>query len=136
MVLDDLSTGRRSAIPPNVPLVIGDVGDAELVGKVIREHAVDSILHFAAKIVVPESVVDPLGYYFNNTVKTRALLEAAVKGSVRHFVFSSTAAVYGNPEHTPIGENAPTAPLSPYGMSKLMSERMLRTLAPRTVLVT
>jgi len=126
VVLDDLSTGRRNAVPSNVPLVVGDVGDTELVGNIIREHAVDSILHFAAKIIVPESVSDPLGYYFNNTVKTRALLEAAVKGSVRHFVFSSTAAVYGNPEFSPISEDATTAPLSPYGMSKLMSEQMLR----------
>lgn len=126
VVLDDLSTGRRAAVPANVPLVVGDVGDMELLGRVIRDHQIESILHFAAKIVVPESVTDPLGYYFNNTVKTRALLEAAVKGSVRHFVFSSTAAVYGNPERTPVSEDTVPAPLSPYGTSKLMSEQMLR----------
>src|SRR5690242_17559383 len=120
VVLDDLSTGKRAAVPSNVPLVVGDVGDMDLLENVIRDHHVNSILHFAAKIIVPESVADPLGYYFNNTVKTRALLEAAVKGSIRHFVFSSTAAVYGNPERTPVSEDAIPAPLSPYGMSKLM----------------
>src|SRR6266403_2561736 len=86
VVLDDLSTGNREAVPLNVPLVVGDVGDVELVAQVIREHRIDTILHFAAKIIVPESVVDPLSYYLSNTVKTRALLEAAVKGNVRHFV--------------------------------------------------
>jgi UDP-glucose 4-epimerase len=126
IVLDDLSTGNREAVPSNVPLVVGDVGDAEFVTQVIREHRIDAILHFAAKIIVPESVADPLSYYLNNTVKTRALLEAAVRGNVRHFVFSSTAAVYGNPSFTPVSEEAVPAPLSPYGMSKLMSEQMLR----------
>ena len=125
-VLDDLSTGDRAAVPTNVPLVVGDVGDIEFVAKLIQEHRIDAILHFAAKIIVPESVADPLSYYLNNTVKTRALLEAAVRGNVRHFVFSSTAAVYGNPSITPVSEEAVPAPLSPYGMSKLMSEQMLR----------
>jgi UDP-glucose 4-epimerase len=126
VVLDDLSTGVRAAVPWNVPLVVGDVGDVELVAQVIQKHRIDTILHFAAKIIVPESVVDPLNYYLSNTVKTRALLEAAVKGNVRHFVFSSTAAVYGNPDFTPVSEDVVPAPLSPYGMSKLMSEQMLR----------
>src|SRR6266446_747286 len=126
VVLDDLSTGTRAAVPANVPLVIGDVGDVELVAELIRKHRVEAVLHFAAKIVVPESVADPLSYYLNNTVKTRALLEAAVKGNVRNFVFSSTAAVYGNPSLTPVNEEAIPMPLSPYGMSKLMSEQMLR----------
>src|ERR1019366_2175672 len=94
IVLDDLSTGNREAVPSNVPLVVGDVGDVELITQIIREHRIDAILHFAAKIIVLESVVDPLSYYLNNTVKTRALLEAAVRGKVGHFVFSSTAAVY------------------------------------------
>jgi len=125
-VLDDLSTGDRAAVPTNVPLVVGDVGDIEFVAKLIQEHRIDAILHFAAKIIVPESVADPLSYYLNNTVKTRALLEAAVRGNVWHFVFSSTAAVYGNPSITPVSEEAVPAPLSPYGMSKLMSEQMLR----------
>jgi UDP-glucose 4-epimerase len=126
VVLDDLSTGNRAAVPTNVPLVVGDVGDVEFVAQVIREHSIDAVLHFAAKIIVPESVADPLSYYLNNTVKTRALLEATVRGNVRHFVFSSTAAVYGNPNLTPVSEEAVPAPLSPYGMSKLMSEQMLR----------
>jgi UDP-glucose 4-epimerase len=126
VVLDDLSTGNRMAVPSNVPLVVGDVGDVELLTQIIREHRIDAILHFAAKIVVSESVADPLSYYLNNTVKTRALLEAAVRGKVGHFVFSSTAAVYGNPTVTPVSEEAVPAPLSPYGMSKLMSEHMLR----------
>ena len=98
----------------------------ELIGQIVREHRIDAILHFAAKIVVPESVADPLSYYLNTTVKTRALLEAAVRGNVRQFVVSSTAAVYGNPSFTPVSEEAVPSPLSPYGMSKLMSEHMLR----------
>src|ERR1700730_13965500 len=114
IVLDDLSVGNRSAVPSNVPFVVGDTGDIELVTRIIREHGVDAILHFAAKIVVSESVADPLSYYLNNTVKTRALLEAAVRGKVRHFVFSSTAAVYGNPSFTPVSEEVVPAPLSPY----------------------
>src|SRR5467141_3595985 len=126
IVLDDLSTGNRAAVPPGVPFFAGDVGDTELVLRLVQNHRIDAILHFAAKIVVPESVADPLNYYFNNTVKTHALLQAAVRGNVRHFVFSSTAAVYGNPSVTPVSEEAIPAPLSPYGMSKLMSEQMLR----------
>ncbi|HEU4805940.1 MAG TPA: NAD-dependent epimerase/dehydratase family protein, partial [Nitrobacter sp.] len=125
IVLDDLSTGIREAVPTNVPFFVGDVGDAELVSRLIRDYRVDAVLHFAAKIVVPESVADPLTYYLNNTVKTHALLQAAVRGKVRHFVFSSSAAVYGNPSSTPVNETAHPAPLSPYGMSKLMSEYML-----------
>ena len=126
VVLDDLSSGNRAAVPSNVPFIVGDVGDMELLTRTIRQHRIDAILHFAAKIVVSESVTDPLSYYLNNTVKTRALLEAAVREKVRHFVFSSTAAVYGNPSFTPVSEEAAPAPLSPYGMSKLMSEHMLR----------
>lgn len=125
IVLDDLSTGRRDTVPPNVPLVVGDVGDIELVSRLIRRHNVDAILHFAAKIIVPESVANPLSYYLNNTVKTHALLRAATRENVRHFVFSSSAAVYGNPSETPVSETAYPAPLSPYGRSKLMSEHML-----------
>jgi UDP-glucose 4-epimerase len=125
IVLDDLSTGSREAVSPNVPFFVGDVGDAELVSRLIRNHRIDAILHFAAKIVVPESVADPLKYYFANTVKTHALLQTAVRGKVRHFVFSSSAAVYGNPGSTPVDETARPTPLSPYGMSKLMSEYML-----------
>jgi UDP-glucose 4-epimerase len=126
VVLDDLSNGSRNAIPSKVPFFVGDVGDTSLVLRILETHKIDAILHFAAKIVVPESMADPLGYYLNNTAKTRALLEAAVTGNVRHFVFSSTAAIYGNPNQTPVSEEAVPAPLSPYGMSKLMSELMLR----------
>ncbi len=125
IVLDDLSTGNRAAVPSSVPFFAGDVGDTELVLRLVQNHRIDAILHFAAKTVVPESVADPLTYYLNNTVKTHALLQAAVRGKVKHFVFSSTAAVYGNPSFTPVSETADPAPLSPYGRSKLMSEYML-----------
>jgi UDP-glucose 4-epimerase len=126
VVLDDLSSGNRAAVPSGVPLVVGDVGDMETVRRVIGEYRIDAILHFAAKIVVPESVADPLSYYLSNTVKTRALLEAAVRGNVRYFVFSSTAAVYGSPSKMPVTEETIPVPLSPYGTSKLMSELMIR----------
>jgi UDP-glucose 4-epimerase len=125
IVLDDLSTGRREAVPSNVPFFVGDVGDAELVSRLVRTYRIDSVVHFAAKIIVPESVADPLKYYLNNTVKTHALLQVAVEENVKHFVFSSSAAIYGNPSSTPVSETALPAPLSPYGMSKLMSEHML-----------
>jgi UDP-glucose 4-epimerase len=126
VVLDNFSTGFRWALPASVPLVVGETGDQGLVEKLIREHAVSSIIHFAASIVVPDSVADPLGYYKNNTVNSRALLECAVKGGVKHVVFSSTAAVYGNPARVPVAEDDPTVPMSPYGSSKLMTEVMLR----------
>jgi UDP-glucose 4-epimerase len=126
VVLDNLSTGFRRAVPESAPLVIGETGDQALVAQLIRDHEVDSIIHFAASIVVPDSVRDPLSYYRNNTVNSRALIESAVRNGIRHFVFSSTAAVYGNPAAVPIGEDAPTLPISPYGWSKLMTEIMLR----------
>src|SRR2546423_4072505 len=126
VAVDDLSTGFRSALPKTAPLVVGDVGDGELMADVIRSRKVTAIIHFAASIVVPDSVRDPLGYYRNNTVNSRALVEAAVKGGVRHFIFSSTAAVYGNPERVPVCEGDATVPTSPYGSSKLMTEIMLR----------
>lgn len=129
VVLDRLSTGFEWAVAPEARLVVGDIGDAELVGSLIEKHSVDAIIHFAGSIVVPESVSDPLGYYANNTCKTRTLLEAAVKGSVRHFIFSSTAAVYGAAGIDPVRETAPLLPESPYGTSKLMSELMLRDAA-------
>ena len=125
IVLDDLSTGNRVAVPSVVPFFAGDVGDTELVLRLIKKHRIDAILHFAAKIVVPDSVADPLNYYLNNTIKTHTLLQAAARGNVKHFVFSSSAAVYGNPSFTPVCETADPAPLSPYGRSKLMSEHML-----------
>jgi UDP-glucose 4-epimerase len=128
-VLDDLSTGFRAALPATVPLFVGDVGDQGLVSSIISEHQVTAIIHFAGSIIVPDSLRDPLGYYRNNTVNTRSLLEAAVKAGVPHFIFSSTAAVYGNPDALPISEDAPTKPMSPYGASKLMTEMMLRDVA-------
>ena len=126
VVLDNLSTGFDWGVAKGVPLIIGETGDQALVARLIHEHGVDAIIHFAASIVVPDSVRDPLGYYRNNTVNSRALIECAVKGGVRHFIFSSTAAVYGNPAETPVKEEAPTLPISPYGWSKLMTEIMLR----------
>ena len=126
VVLDNLSTGFRWAIPDQVPLVVGETGDAELVAKLLKQHEVDAIIHFAASIVVPESVAHPLMYYRNNTANSRTLIEAAVNGGVKHFIFSSTAAVYGNPATVPVAEDAPLAPMSPYGSSKLMTEIMLR----------
>jgi UDP-glucose 4-epimerase len=129
VVLDNLSTGFDWALPPEATLVVGDMGDEALVGRVIGEHGVKAIAHFAAKIVVPESVADPLGYYLNNTVKSRALIEAAVRGGVEHFIFSSTAAVYGDVDTKPVGEDRPLNPVSPYGRSKLMTEWMLADAA-------
>ncbi|MHB2165459.1 UDP-glucose 4-epimerase GalE [Alsobacter sp. R-9] len=129
VVLDDLSTGVAGSVPTTVPLVRGDMGDEDLVLRTIAENDVDAIIHFAAKIVVPESVADPLGYYLNNTVKSRALLAAAVKGGVKHVIFSSTAAVYGDASLEKVAEETPTGPVSPYGRSKLMTEWMLQDTA-------
>jgi UDP-glucose 4-epimerase len=129
VVLDNLSTGFRFALPASVPLVVGNAGDPPLVTSLVRQHKIDAILHFAGSIVVPDSMADPLGYYFNNTAISRALIEAAVKSGIRHFIFSSTAAVYGEQQQSPVNEAATTAPLSPYGSSKLMTEIMLRDVA-------
>jgi UDP-glucose 4-epimerase len=126
VVLDNLATGFDWAIAQGASLVIGDVGDQPRVAALIAEHRVDAIIHFAASTVVPDSVRDPLGYYRNNTVNSRALIESAVKEGVRHFIFSSTAAVYGNPERLPVREDDATVPTSPYESSKLMTEIMLR----------
>jgi UDP-glucose 4-epimerase len=129
VVLDDLSTGFRRSVPPEAHFVQGDMGDGGLVARTIEEYGVDAIAHFAARIVVPDSVSDPLGYYLNNTVKSRALLEAAVKGGVRHVIFSSTAAVYGEPKVNPVPEDLPLEPINPYGRSKMMTEWMLQDSA-------
>jgi UDP-glucose 4-epimerase len=129
VVLDNLSTGFRWAVPSAATLVVGDVGDQDLVRTVIRKYGIKAIVHFAGSIVVPESVADPLGYYNNNTVKSRALMEAAVATGIQHFIFSSTAAVYGNPLENPVSETATPAPMSPYGWSKLMTEVMLADAA-------
>jgi UDP-glucose 4-epimerase len=126
VVLDNLSTGFEWALPKGTPLVIGETGDQQRVAALIAEYRVDAIIHFAASIVVPDSVRDPLGYYRNNTVNSRALLEVAVNSGLKHFIFSSTAAVYGNPKTVPVNEEAALAPMSPYGNSKLMTEVMLK----------
>jgi UDP-glucose 4-epimerase len=126
VVLDNLSTGFKWAVPKDVALVVGQSGDQPRVAALIAEHRVDAIIHFAASIVVPDSVRDPLGYYRNNTMNSLALIETAVACDVRHFIFSSTAAVYGNPARVPVREDDPTVPTSPYGFSKLMTEIMLR----------
>jgi UDP-glucose 4-epimerase len=129
VVIDNLSTGFSAFLPEGVPLFIGDAADENLVEGVIAAHNVDAIIHFAGSVVVPDSMRDPLGYYRNNTMTTRNLLNAAVKCGVRRFIFSSTAAVYGNPDRMPVTEDSPTRPLSPYGSSKLMSEIMLHDVA-------
>ena len=129
VVLDNLSTGFAWAVSPRAKLIEGDIGDAELVARLIREHDVRAIIHFAGSIIVPESVENPLKYYDNNTGRTRVLLRQAVKGGVKHFIFSSTAAVYGIPEKNPAFEDTPTAPINPYGRSKLMTEWMLEDTA-------
>ncbi len=126
VVLDDLSTGFRWAVPETAHFVTGDSGDQALLTRLFRDHDVDAVIHFAACIVVPDSVRDPLRYYRNNTVNSRALIETAIQCGVRHLIFSSTAAVYGNPAAVPVDEDAPAQPISPYGWSKLMTEIMLR----------
>ena len=129
VVVDNLTTGFRWAVDPRATLVVGDVADDDLVRTVIRKHNVGAIIHFAGSIVVPESVADPLGYYHNNTAKSRSLMATAVATGVKHFIFSSTAAVYGNPKENPVSEMAVPAPMSPYGSSKLMTEVMLADTA-------
>jgi UDP-glucose 4-epimerase len=129
VVLDNLTTGFHWAIPGEAKLVVGDVGDETLVKDILVKHKVDAIIHFAGSIVVPESVTDPLGYYLNNTVKSRALIASAVACGVKRFIFSSTAAVYGAPKVVPVVESATLEPVSPYGSSKLMTEIMLRDTA-------
>jgi UDP-glucose 4-epimerase len=126
VVLDNLSTGFATALPKQMLPIVGDVADQALVASLIENYRVEAIIHFAGSTIVPESMKDPLGYYGNNTVNSRALIETAVKGGVRHFIFSSTAAVYGNPARVPVAEDDPTVPLSPYGWSKLMTEIMVR----------
>jgi len=126
VVLDNLSTGFSWAVASKATLAVGESGDQPRVAALIAENGVDSIIHFAASVVVPESVRHPLAYYRNNTINSRALIEAAVASGVRHFIFSSTAAVYGNPERLPVREDDPTMPMSPYGRSKLMTEMMLQ----------
>ena len=128
VVLDNLSTGFRSAVL-EAKLVVGDTGDRELVGRLLRDHQVTKVLHFAAHTIVPESVSNPLKYYGNNTCSTRNLLQCCQEAGVKNFVFSSTAAVYGVPAGGVCAEDSPTQPINAYGTSKLMSEWMLRDLA-------
>jgi UDP-glucose 4-epimerase len=126
VVLDNLSTGFWWAIAPQAKLIEGDIGDEALLDRLMSEHRFDAVVHFAGSIVVPDSVSDPLGYYLNNTVKSRMLMACAVKAGIPRFIFSSTAAVYGNPATQPVFEHAAPQPISPYGSSKLMTEWMLK----------
>jgi UDP-glucose 4-epimerase len=129
VVLDNLSTGRDWAVDPRARLVVGEVADVERVTALVAEEKIDSIIHFAGSIIVPESVTDPLKYYANNTCVSRSLLQAAVAGGVRNFIFSSTAAVYGMTGLEPVEEGNVLNPLSPYGRSKLMTEMMIADVA-------
>lgn len=129
VVLDNLSSGFRFLVPDEVPFYQGDVADKTLLARIIAEHGIRAIMHFAGSILVPESVTDPLKYYDNNTARSRSLIEAAVESGVSHFLFSSTAATYGIPDSVPIQEDAPTVPINPYGWSKLMTEQVLSDVA-------
>lgn len=129
VVLDNLVTGFRWAVPKGATFVEGDIADSDLVAGLIAEHGIGAVMHFAGSVVVPESVDDPLKYYDNNTAKSRTLIESAVAAGVPHFIFSSTAATYGIPETSPVTEDMPTEPINPYGRSKLMTEWMLRDTA-------
>ncbi len=129
VVIDNLVTGFRSAVPNDVPFVEANIGDDVLLQETINQYEIGAILHFAGSVVVPESVSDPLKYYRNNTANSRSLIESAIRAGVRHMIFSSTAATYGIPEESPVREDTPTIPINPYGMSKLMTEYMLRDVA-------
>jgi UDP-glucose 4-epimerase len=129
VVLDNLSTGFRWAVPDEAEFVEGDVGDHAFVRRLLSGHRIDAVIHFAGSVVVPDSVADPLGYYLNNTCKSRTLIATAVETKIPHFIFSSTAAVYGMPKENPVAEDALLMPMSPYGTSKLMTELMLRDTA-------
>jgi UDP-glucose 4-epimerase len=129
LVVDNLSTGFAWSVPHGAELVVGDFGDQALIARLVEEHTIDAIAHFGAKIVVPESLSDPLGYYLNNTSKARNLIESAIAGRIKNFIFSSTAAVYGETTDKPVDESAALRPVSPYGRSKLMVEWMLEDAA-------
>jgi UDP-glucose 4-epimerase len=129
VVIDNLSTGFRAAVPEAATFVHANVGDSETVRKVISKHSVEAIMHFAGSLSVPESVTDPVKYFRNNTVQSESLIEDAIDCGVENFVFSSTCAVYGIPERLPITEDSDTLPINPYGASKLMTERMLSDCA-------
>ena len=129
VVLDNLTTGTRALVSEKATFVEGDVSDEALVRSLISKHDIDSIVHFAGSIVVPDSVADPLGYYGNNVVGSHVLIRAAVSSGVRHFIFSSTATVYASFSSDPLSEDLPTGPISPYGRSKLITEWMLEDTA-------
>jgi len=130
VVVDRLSTGFEWAVAPEAKFIRADIADTSQMASIMSSHDVDAIIHFAGSVVVPDSVSDPLGYYQNNTVNSLGLIRAAVETGVPHFVFSSTAAVYGTPaSDEPVGESADLMPASPYGVSKLMTELMLRDTA-------
>jgi|TARA_R110000772_G_scaffold40132_10_gene93981 UDP-glucose 4-epimerase len=128
-VIDNLTTGFRWAVPDDMAFYEGDIEDTALVQKIIKEQNVGAIMHFAGSIIVPESVENPLKYYHNNSAKSRSLIDSAVTGGVKHFIFSSTAATYGIPKESPVSEATPQLPINPYGMSKLMTEHMLRDVS-------
>ena len=128
-VIDNLVTGFRWAVPDTVPFYEGDIDDSDLVAQIISEQNIGAIMHFAGSVVVPESVENPLKYYDNNSSKSRSLIASTVAGGVKHFIFSSTAATYGIPETSPVSEDTPQVPINPYGMSKLMTEHMLRDVS-------
>ena len=128
-VIDNLVTGFRWAVPDDVPFYEGDIADAALLARIFAEQGTRAIMHFAGSVVVPESVVDPMKYYDNNTAKSRSLIASALAAGVPHFLFSSTAATYGIPDRSPIDETTPQRPINPYGMSKLMTEAMLADVA-------
>ena len=134
VVVDDLSTGRRAAVPEAVPLIEGDIGDRALVDAALARHTPIAVMHFAGSIVVPESVTDPLRYYSNNTAASLTLISACVAAGVDNFIFSSTAAVYGEPKRSPVAEDDPTSPINPYGSSKLCTEWILRDTSAATPL--
>lgn len=129
VVIDNFVTGFRFSVPGNVPLYEGDIEDKALLERIFAEHSMGngkgSIMHFAGSVVVPESVCNPLKYYYNNTIKSAALIKTAVESGIPHFIFSSTAATYGTPEITLVPEDTPRMPINPYGTSKLMTEFML-----------
>lgn len=134
VVVDDLSTGRRELVPEGVPLIEGDIADRALIDAALVRHDPVAVLHFAGSIVVPESVSDPLRYYANNTAASLSLIAACVAAGVDRFIFSSTAAVYGEPESSPVQESDATVPINPYGTSKLCTEWILRDTAAATPL--
>jgi UDP-glucose 4-epimerase len=129
VVIDNLVTGFRWAVPEGVAFYEGDIADSELVARIIKNEGIVAVMHFAGSVVVPESVENPLKYYHNNTAKTRVLIDSIISNGVKHMIFSSTAATYGIPESSPVREDMPTLPINPYGTSKLMTEMMLRDVA-------